>query len=84
MLARFVVGSHMRHHPNMTPEERISLNNQLSERGVPRSGSYADIQPLDQNLDITECLEITLTIKNTIHFIFLIAFAKSVVRFPRY
>ncbi|KAH8851097.1 DNA replication licensing factor MCM2 isoform 2 [Schistosoma japonicum] len=50
MLARFVVGSHMRHHPNMTPEERISLNNQLSERGVPRSGSYADIQPLDQEL----------------------------------
>ncbi|VDP57960.1 unnamed protein product [Schistosoma curassoni] len=48
MLARFVVGSHMRHHPNMTLEERVALNDQLAERGVPRSGSYADIQPLDQ------------------------------------
>lgn len=50
MLARFVVGSHMRHHPNMTLEERVALNDQLAERGVPRSGSYADIQPLDQEL----------------------------------
>ncbi|CAH8452936.1 unnamed protein product [Schistosoma rodhaini] len=50
MLARFVVGSHMRHHPNMTPEEHAALNDQLAERGVPRSGSYADIQPLDQEL----------------------------------
>ncbi|CAH8441491.1 unnamed protein product [Schistosoma turkestanicum] len=50
MLARFVVGSHMRHHPNLTPEERVQLNDQLAERGVPRSGSYADIQPLDQEL----------------------------------
>ncbi|VDP20186.1 unnamed protein product [Schistosoma margrebowiei] len=40
MLARFVVGSHMRHHPNMTLEERVALNDQLAERGVPRSGSY--------------------------------------------
>ncbi|VDP31660.1 unnamed protein product [Echinostoma caproni] len=48
MLARFVVGSHMRHHPNLTAEERDTLVQQLAESGTARSGSSPDLQPLDQ------------------------------------
>lgn len=50
MLARFVVGSHMRHHPNLTTEERDSLVQQLAESGTARSGSSPDLQPLNQDL----------------------------------
>ncbi|KAA0198736.1 DNA helicase [Fasciolopsis buskii] len=50
MLARFVVGSHMRHHPNLTTEERDSLVQQLAESGAARSGSSPDLQPLNQDL----------------------------------
>ncbi|VEL36793.1 unnamed protein product [Protopolystoma xenopodis] len=34
MLARFVVGSHMRHHPNLTKGERVELTDRLSAHGA--------------------------------------------------
>ncbi|KAF8561638.1 hypothetical protein P879_08044 [Paragonimus westermani] len=48
MLARFVVGSHMRHHPNLSPEERVTLMERLVESGAARSSP--DLQPLEQEL----------------------------------
>ncbi|KAG5448954.1 MCM DNA helicase complex subunit [Clonorchis sinensis] len=50
MLARFVVGSHMRHHPNISQDEHATLVEQLAESGAARSGSSPDLQPLEQDL----------------------------------
>lgn len=56
MLARFVVGSHMRHHPNLSEEERVTLIEQLSEIGTGRVGSSPDLQPLSQVIVIMSVL----------------------------
>ncbi|KAL7060566.1 hypothetical protein AAHC03_09487 [Spirometra sp. Aus1] len=53
MLARFVVGSHMRHHPNLTAEEQVQLVEQLASLGATTSSSEAsaaECQPLSQEL----------------------------------
>ncbi|BHF72097.1 MCM DNA helicase complex subunit [Sparganum proliferum] len=53
MLARFVVGSHMRHHPNLTTEEQVQLVEQLASLGATTSSSEAsaaECQPLTQEL----------------------------------
>lgn len=42
MLARFVVGSHMRHHPNLGVEDREQLIEQLSSLGATTASAEAN------------------------------------------
>ncbi len=51
MLARFVVGSHMRHHPNLSGEDKDQLVEQLATLGATTASAEANAserQPLSQ------------------------------------
>ncbi|VDM35030.1 unnamed protein product [Hydatigera taeniaeformis] len=53
MLAKFVVGSHMRHHPNLSLEESETLVTQLAGLGATMGsvdGNVGDREPLRQDL----------------------------------
>ncbi|KAL5970816.1 DNA replication licensing factor mcm2 [Taenia solium] len=53
MLAKFVVGSHMRHHPNLSSEESEVLVTQLASLGATIGSADAnvgDLEPLPQDL----------------------------------
>lgn len=51
MLAKFVVGSHMRHHPNLSGDESKELVDKLASIGATSSSAEVhggDIEPLSQ------------------------------------
>ncbi|VUZ53387.1 unnamed protein product [Hymenolepis diminuta] len=53
MLAKFVVGSHMRHHPNLSSDESKELVDKLASIGATSSSAEVhggDIEPLSQDL----------------------------------
>lgn len=55
MLARFVVGSHMRHHPNLSVEDKEQLVEQLETLGATTASAEANAserQPLTQVIEI--------------------------------